>query len=48
MFCIFNRKWKIIFLFHLTEDNNDYQEYLAWAKTNTPEAADNIINLGYY
>ena len=22
------------------EDNTDYQEYLEWAKTNTPEAAD--------
>ena len=21
-------------------DNSDYQEYLEWAKTNTPEAAD--------
>jgi len=21
-------------------DNTDYQEYLEWAKTNTPEAAD--------
>jgi len=22
------------------EENSDYQEYLEWAKTNTPEAAD--------
>ena len=22
------------------EDNTDYQEYLEWAKTNTPEEAD--------
>ena len=26
----------------LDQDNTDYQEYLEWAKTNTPEAADGL------
>ena len=28
------------FLIPFAEGNTDYQEYLEWAKTNTPEEAD--------
>ena len=29
-----------IYAIPFNEDNTDYQEYLEWAKTNTPDPAD--------
>ena len=31
---------KVVSYIPLDPDNTDYAEYLEWAKTNTPEAAD--------
>ena len=30
----------IVRIIPFSEENTDYQEYLEWAKTNTPEEAD--------
>ena len=40
VYCIKKESNKVTTCIPLDEGNTDYQEYLEWAKTNTPEEAD--------